>query len=238
MHYVLVICTIEVLGSSSNGPGLHHARCCTNTEQKDFSFWFAKLARKYLGADIHLPYLSYLNERATLSARGYRRAGVSGVVDSVPSSRRLTGLFSLQGILTLKSIFPVFIPRGQIFSWYKPNFPTRLRLAVGDLASSVAVPESITPSRAQCRGGSSAAAQICIAGHVKIDCTHGGQSSCCPCNTLGWSRTRENIFTFSSVGCDSGSYGKPLPFPLHTVVTHWKKGHFSSSLPTCYLHLT
>lgn len=186
MHYVLVICTVEVPGSSRNGPGLCCARCCTNTEQKGLSFWFAKLAWKDLWADIHLPYLSYLNKRATLSARRYRRAGVSRVVYLVPSSERLKGLFSLRDILTLKSIFPVFMPWGQIFSWRKPNFPTRLGLAVGDSASSVAVPECITPSRAQCRGGTSAATQICITGHVKIHCTHGGQRSCSPpCNTLG-----------------------------------------------------
>lgn len=189
MHYGLVICTAEVPGSSSNGGGLCCARCCTNTEQKDLSFWFAKLAGKYLWADIHLPYLSYLNERATLSARGYRQAGISRVVYLVPSSQRLKGLFSLRGILTLKFIFPVFMPWGQIFSRHKQNLPTRLRLAAGDLASSVAVPESITPSRVQCHGGTSAATQICITGHIKIHCMHRGQCSCSPCNTLGWSRT-------------------------------------------------
>ena len=184
MRYVLVICTVEIPGSSSNGPGLRCARCCTNTEQKGLPFWFAKLSWEYLWADIHLPHFSYLNERATLSARGYRRAGISRVVTLVTSFQRLKGLSSLRGILTLELIFSVFLPWVQIFIWHKPNFPARLRLTVGDLASSVAVPESIIPSRAQCRGGTSAASQICITGHIKMPCTRGGQCSRTRCNTL------------------------------------------------------
>lgn len=141
-------------------------------------------------------------------------------------SHRLKGLFLLRFILTLKLRFTSFFNPGAswIFIWNKPNFSARLRLPAAGLASSAAGSESITRSRAPVPRWLQLTLRSASREHIKIHCTRGVNLVK---HFRGFLSRLWLRFPWKTLACSC--------FPLHAVVTHWKKGHFTSSLPACYL---
>lgn len=167
MHYVLVICAVEVPGNSSEAPELCCVRCCANTGQKDLSFCFAKVAWKYLWADIHLPSSSQRSEGAALPARGTGQApGLLGPVFSQAKGTIFVEIYS-----NSEAQIPRFYTQG----------PAEFSSGINQISQpgwgclQGVWPAQSRPWEHHPQQGSrtSAATQVCITRHNKTHCTHG-----------------------------------------------------------------